>query len=142
MEKTYQHNVAVIALATEGIQRGVDRNIRKISGEIRTKRTSENVKLQKWNEQMGCGNIPVDYSRVQSIVDSLKESMGKCFDVGYAQTMIAVLQQDVQSNELGMQRSTIPAIRNHARVSARNANNEVCRLQRWVDQKGSMVASQ
>lgn len=142
MEKTYQHNVAEIALATEGIQRGVDRNIRDISGEIRTKRTSENLKLQKWYEQMGCGNIPVDYARAQCIVDSLDASMGKCFDVGYAQTMIAMLQQDVQANELGMQKATIPAIRNHARVSTKHACNEAFRLQRWVDRKGTVVASQ
>ena len=45
IQRMYEQNTAVIAVATQGIQRATDKNLRDISGEIRTKRTSENIKL-------------------------------------------------------------------------------------------------
>lgn len=139
VEAVYAHNVAVIALATEGIQRGQSKNIRDISGEIRTKRTSENIKLANWYSQMGCGNIANNYDRAEQVVASLCDATGSCFDANYAMQMTAMLQQSVAANQMGIDKATFCALRDHARVSYRNACNEAFRLQRWTDQRGQVA---
>ena len=137
-QRMYEQNTAVIAVATQGIQRATDRNLRDISGEIRTKRTSENIKLSMWYAQMGRGTIPVDYERVQKIVDSLFEPTGKCFDVAYTETMLGLLCQSKGGNELGTERSTIPDMQNQAGIAARNTGDEIFRLERWLCEKGNV----
>ena len=122
-QRMYEQNTAVIAVATQGIQRAKDKNLRDISGEIRTKRTSENIKLADWYAQMGYGVIPVDYARVQRIVDSLFEPTGRCFDIAYTETMLGLLCQSKGANELGIERATIPDMRNQAGIAARNTGD-------------------
>ena len=136
-QKMYEQNTAVIAVATQGIQRATDRNLRDISGEIRTKRTSENIKLAAWYGQMGFGTVPVNYQRVQTIVDSLAEPMGACFDVAYTKTLLGLLCQSKGANELAVERATIPDMHNQAGIAAGNTGNEIFRLERWLDQKGA-----
>jgi len=127
VERMYEQNTAVIALTTQGIQRSTSKNLRDISGEIRTQLTSENVKLDNWYEEMGCGAIPVHYVRAQTVVDSVREPRLGCFDVAYAKQLIGLLQQSKSAHELAMQMSTIPQVR------------WICRLERWVSEKGANI---
>lgn len=134
--RIYNQNNTVVALTTEGIQRANNKNLRDISGEIRTNVTSENVKLSDWYSGMGMGTVPVDFNRTQTILDSLSTSTGNCFDVAYAQTLIGVLVQSRDSNMLAMNKSALPEIRNQARVALRHENDEIFRLQRWLNDHG------
>lgn len=136
--KLYNQNSAVIALAAEGIQRATDRNLRDISGQIRTQLTSENVKLGDWHSQMGCGNIQIDYGRVQTVVDSIADPQGKCFDVAYAQTLIGLLEQSKAAHQLVLEKSGIPEMRQQAEFVTRYTCDWIFRLQRWVNEKGQM----
>lgn len=138
VQKIYEQNTVVIAVASVGIARGQDQNIKDISGEIRTERTKENIKLADWYASMGFGTIPVDYGRVQNIVDSLCAPMGACFDVAYAKTMIGLLQQSRDADALAMEKSTIPDMRAQAGLAVRYHDDEIFRLQRWVNEKGNL----
>ena len=128
----------MIALTAQGVERGSDKNIRDISGEIRTQLTSENVKLRDWHERMGFGTIGVDYGRVQTISDSLTEPMGKCFDVAYAQTLIGLLEQSKAAHELAIEKSGTPEIRQQAAFVVRYTCDWIFRLQRWINEKGQV----
>jgi hypothetical protein len=139
--KLYDQNNAVIAVTTQGIERSTDQNLRDISGEIRTQLTSENVKLRDWHERMGFGVIPVDYGKVQSIVDSLCAPMGKCFDVAYACQLIGLLEQSKAAHELVAERSGTPEIRQQAEFVIRYTCDWIFRLQRWVNEKGQVASA-
>lgn len=135
-QKIYNQNMTIAALATEGIQRASNKNLRDISGEIRTNVTSENVKLSQWNAGMGNCSIQVDTSRGQTIIESLASSTGDCFDVAYAQTMINVLVQSRDSNMLAVNKSALPEIQRQAKVALSHENDEIMRLQRWLKYHG------
>lgn len=132
VERVYAHNTVMIAVATLGIQRGCNKNIRDISGEIRTDRTSENEKLACWYAQMGYGTIPVDYGRVQSISDSLAEPQGDCFDTAYANTMVTLLKQANEAHSTVLGRTGIGELCAFAQFAARKTGDQAFRLERWL----------
>ncbi len=138
-ERMYEQNTAVIALTTQGIQRSTSKNLRDISGEIRTQLTSEDEKLDKWYEQMGCGSIPLNYIRAQTIVDSVEEPRLACFDVAYAKQLIGLLRQSQCAHELAAQKATVPQIRDQAKFAAGYTSDWIFRLERWVCEKGADI---
>ena len=134
----FGQNSDVIALTSLGIERSTDRNLRDISGEIRTQLTSENLKLRDWHERIGSGPAQVGYGRVQTIVDSLNEPMGKCFDVAYAQTLVGLLEQSKAAHELAAEKSGTPEIKQQAQFVVRYTCDWIFRLQRWINEKGQV----
>lgn len=137
--KLYNQNGTVIALASEGIQRATDRNLRDISGEIRTQLTSENLKLRNWHERMGCDTVQVDLMKAQTVIDSLKAPMGQCFDVAYAQTLIGLLEQSRDAHVMAADTSALPEMQQQAEFVTRYTDNWIFRLQRWVNEKGQVA---
>lgn len=137
--KLYNQNSTVIALTGEGIQRASDRNLRDISGEIRTRLTSENLKLRDWHERMSCDTIQVDLMKAQAVIDSLKAPMGQCFDVAYAQTLIGLLEQSRAAHVMAAESSALPEMRQQAEFVTRYTDNWIFRLQRWVNEKGQVA---
>jgi uncharacterized protein (DUF305 family) len=139
MQKMYQLNTAIISLTTEGIQRAVDRGLRDLSGEIRTRRTRENMKIAEYHVMMSQTAIPVNFQQIQTLIDSLQEPLSTCFDIAYAKTLMSLLQQAREANILAAQRSTIDDLRNTAARAASSESDEISRLQRWLQRRAPVT---
>jgi hypothetical protein len=137
--KKYQQNTTIIAVATQGIQRATDKNLRDISGEIRTRLTSENNKLAAWYAGMGMGTIPVDYSKTQIVVNSLAAANGGCFDILYAQTLSGLLQQAKCADDIAAQKSALPEMKQQAEFMSGVNGDYIFRLNRWLTDRGQAV---
>lgn len=138
IERMYNLNSTIIALTGEGIQRTTDRNLRDISGEIRTTKTEENIRLASWYSQMGYGTIPVNFERTQAVIGSLNEPMGACFDVAYAQTLSGLLKQSRDANGLAAGQGAFGELMAQANTAGSRDSNYVFRLDRWVTEHGGV----
>jgi uncharacterized protein (DUF305 family) len=135
IQKMYQFNTNMAALATLGIEQTTDKNLKDLSGKIRYEKTKQNEVYAMTYRDMGLGKIPVDYSKVQTIVDSLMNYTGTDFDVQYARVMTGLLTQARDAAQLAMSRATNPRLRDQANIEARAAQNEINALQRWIGQE-------
>lgn len=139
IQKMYQFNTNMAALATLGIEQTTDKNLKDLSGKIRYEKTKQNEVYAMTYRDMGLGKIPVDYSKVQTIVDSLMNYTGTDFDVQYARVMTGLLTQSRDAAQLAMSRATNPRLRDQANIEARAAQNEINALQRWIGQETTFV---
>lgn len=139
IQKMYQLNTNMAALATIGIEQTTDKNLKDLSGKIRYEKTKQNEVYAMLYRDMGLGKIPVDYSKVQTIVDSLVNYTGTDFDVQYARVMTGLLTQTRDAAQLAMSRATNPRLRDQAQIEARAAQNEINALQRWIGQETTFV---
>jgi len=139
MKSMYQQHANVAALATIGIEQASDKNLRNLSGKIRYEQTKDNQKLAMNYKDLGFGAIPVDFSKAQVSVNSLAGFTPADFDVGYARTMIALLQQTVNASSLGSERLANPDLRNQSDIVSSAATNEIIALQRWLTIKAPGV---
>lgn len=131
--------MTIIAVATEGIQRAQSKNLRDISGEIRTRLTSANDKLASWYMGMvGC-TIPVDYSRAQVIANTLAAARGDCFDMLYAQTLSGLLQQSKDADDIAAAQSALPEMRQQAQFMSGVNGDWIFRVNRWLTDHGQAV---
>lgn len=132
LRSMYQLRTNIMPIATLGIEQAQDRNLRDLSGKIRTEMTDQNQKVAMWYRDMGFGTIPVDYSRANTIANTLLTYTGPEFDIQYARVMAGLLNQANTAAQLAVARTTNDEIRNQAEIVVRATQNEIVALQRWV----------
>lgn len=137
MENMYQMRAALTALTTQGIQQSTDRNLRDLSGTIRTEQTDQNRKLAMWYRDMGLGTLQADYCEVGGLINCIAAVQpGDNFNVVYAQTLADSLTALRNSALVGAPKLTSDEIRHQAELTARVAQNEIDALHRWLADRG------
>lgn len=130
----YQHHVNIIGLATLGIQQSTDQGLRDLSGKIRYERTKMNEKLATFGRQLGQCNLNLVCN--SCLFDQLNTLVGQDFNVKYAVLMIGLLQQSMDSAQIGMQRASIADLRNTEKIEYRASQNEILALSNWLARHG------
>lgn len=136
----YQLSTEISALTTQGIAQVTDKNLHDLSVKMRNEQTSQNEKRALWYRQAGFGTIPVNYSRVQAVTDSIVSPSNMAFDHAYANALIGLLSQQRDAAMLVADRSGCPEIRNQAGIEVKTANNEINALQKWLNERPCVTA--
>ncbi|MCE5313470.1 MAG: DUF305 domain-containing protein [Armatimonadota bacterium] len=132
MRLMYQQHSDVAALATQGIQLSTDKNIRDLSGKIRYEQTKQNEKLVMWAQKLNNCTLPVDYMRIQGIMEDLQKCCGSDYNIPYVKTMIGLLQQNRDAAQLAISKATVPGLRDQARIVVKSTTREIAALQSWL----------
>lgn len=128
----YQLHTTITALATQGIQQAGNGQLRDLSGKIRYEQTKQSEKLSLFYKNLGYGAMPACYAGSQNTLNNLIGLRGRLFDLQYAKTMAALLQQQMEAAALGLCRITNQEVRHQAEMVANSSQVEVLALQRWV----------
>jgi len=133
LESMFPLHADIIALATEGMNRATDRNLRGLSAKIRQEQIDQNNKLALWYGEMGCGVLSADYCAPSSVTQCLCSLCpGQQFDMVYAQTMSDMLMKLRDSQAFAATRLQDPRIINQAQLVTRVSQNEINALQNWI----------
>lgn len=138
LENAFPLHSDIIALATEGMNRASDGNLRDLSAKIRQEQIDQNNKLALWYGEMGCGVLSPDYCAPSSVTQCLCDLCpGQQFDMVYAQTMSDMLMKLRDSAAFGATRLQDPRIINQAQLVTRVSQNEIDALQNWIQAHAS-----
>lgn len=130
IQRVFQQNATIIAVTEFGMQRATNGNLRDISREINGQLVSANQKMMP--AYAGCGCLTADQTQAQAIISQLCGSSGECFDVTYAKTLSALLQQSKAADDLAITKAGDLRLQQQAQFMSAKENGWVFRLDRWV----------
>jgi uncharacterized protein (DUF305 family) len=135
IQSMYQLHATIIAFTTQGIEQTNDRNLRDLSIRIRDEQYKANEKLAAWARQCGICPLPVDYCKIQAVVNTLPPC-GDCnYNSEYARTLSMLLSQQRDADQLAIAQSPTKQIRNMATTTVATTQREINSLLKWIGDK-------
>ncbi|MEN6357010.1 MAG: hypothetical protein ABFD83_08015 [Armatimonadota bacterium] len=135
MQNMYQLHTTIAAFTTQGIEQTTDKNLRDLSNRVRDEQTSMNEKLSAWARTCNICPLPIDYAKVQAIVNTLPKCDDCNFNTEYARTLSMLLSQQRDADQLAVAQSPTKQLRDAASCSLTATQKEINSLVKWIGDK-------
>lgn len=135
MQSMYQLHTTIAAFTTQGIEQTTDKNLRDLSNKIRDEQTAMNEKLAAWARLCNTCPLPVDYAKVQAIVNTLPKCDDCNFNTEYARTLSMLLSQQRDADQLAVAQSPTKQLRDAASCALTVTEKEINLLVKWIGDK-------
>ncbi|MCE5313469.1 MAG: hypothetical protein ABFD49_05600 [Armatimonadota bacterium] len=135
LQSMYQLHATIGAFVTQGIEQTSDKSLRDLSVKIRDEQTKWNENLAAWARACNDCPLPVDYSKVQAIVNTLPKCNDCNFNAEYARTLSMLLSQQRDADQLAIANSSIKQLQTAAAASVTSTQKQINSLLKWIGDK-------
>ncbi len=131
MRVMYQLHSDIRALSSLEYQRTNDRTLMDLSQHISGEQSDLIAKLSIWYKQRTGGDLSSFCVQSSRDYSALQTTPNLQFDNGYAETMIGLLQHELDASKLATTTATMPELRDQSKIVERAAGKEIKAMQNW-----------